>query len=144
VDYAVDAAGAAKVRDQTRAWCSGIRPHVCFRRIFLLAARSSEGPLTEPTAGVQPARRELAFMPLRSLGRGSLGFGGLGGWGDAVGGALDRGDVDALHLHHRFEGTPCPGAIGIADQPDKLAGNDLPRHAEPVFHAAALLSLGDR
>ncbi len=39
------------------------RGKVGFRRIFLLAARSSEGPLTEPTAGVQPARRELAFMP---------------------------------------------------------------------------------
>src|SRR6266571_7503546 len=37
--------------------------HGIYRRIFLLAARSSEGPLTEPTAGVQPARRELAFMP---------------------------------------------------------------------------------
>ena len=42
------------------------------------------------------------------------------------------------------EGPLCPGAIGVADQPDKLAGNDLPRHAEAVFHPAALLSLGDR
>jgi len=36
----------------------------------------------------------------RSLGQGSLGFGDLGGWGNAVGGAFDRRDVDALHLHH--------------------------------------------
>jgi predicted DNA-binding transcriptional regulator YafY len=44
----------------------------------------------------------------------------------AVGGALERGDVDALHLHHRLEGPPRAGAIGTADEPDKLTGNDLP------------------
>src|SRR5438445_12506993 len=69
---------------------------------------------------------------------------GSGGWGDAIGGALERGDVDAFHLHHRVEGASCAGAIGIADQPDELAGNDLPRNAEAVFHPAALLSLGHR
>ena len=61
-----------------------------------------------------------------------------------MGGTLDRGDVDALHFHHRLEGPSCPGVIRIADQPDKLAGNDLPRHAKAVFHPAALLSFGDR
>src|SRR5436305_5863114 len=64
------------------------------------------------------------------------------GSGDAIGGALERGDVDALHLHHRVEGAPCPGGIGIADQLDELARNDLPRNAEAVFHPAALLCLG--
>src|SRR6266568_406783 len=50
----------------TSLWQSAGRypdAHGICRRIFLLAARSSEGPLTEPTAGVQPARQELAFMP---------------------------------------------------------------------------------
>src|SRR6476661_5789559 len=50
---------------------------------------------------------------------------------------LERGDVDALHLHHRLEGPSCACPIGIADQPDKLAGYDLPRHAEAVFYPAA-------
>jgi hypothetical protein len=33
------------------------------RRIFLVAASSSEGLLTERRAAAQPWRRELAFMP---------------------------------------------------------------------------------
>ena len=33
--------------------------------------------------------------------------------------------------------------IGTADQPHKLLGNDLPRHAKAVFHPTALLGLGD-
>ena len=66
---------------------------------------------------------EVCSYPFRSLDRGSLGFGDFGGSGDAVGGAPERGDIDALHLRHRVEGALCPGAIGIADQPDKLAGN---------------------
>jgi len=66
----------------------------------------------------------------------------LDGWGDAICGTLECVDVDSLHSHHRVEGPPCAAAIGIADQPDKLAGNDLPRHTETVFHPAAFLSLG--
>src|SRR5580700_7789045 len=38
---------------------------------------------------------------------------GSGGWGDAIGGALERGDVDALHLHHRVEGASCAGRFGM-------------------------------
>jgi len=34
-----------------------------FLRVSLVAVRLGEGPLTEGTAGVQPARREQAFMP---------------------------------------------------------------------------------
>src|SRR5690349_6739978 len=64
------------------------------------------------------------------------------GSGDAIGGALERGDVDALHWHYRGEGASCPGWIGSADQLDELARNDLPRNAEAVFHPAALLRLG--
>src|SRR5271156_1662018 len=64
--------------------------------------------------------------------------------GLVVGGALNRGDVDALHWHHRLERPLCPSTIGPADRLDKLAGNDLPRHAEAVFHPPALLSFGHR
>jgi hypothetical protein len=38
---------------------------------------------------------------------------GSGGWGDAIGGALERGDVDALQLHHRVEGASCAGRFGM-------------------------------
>jgi hypothetical protein len=48
---------------------------------------------------------------------------GSGGWGGAIGGALKRGDVDALHLHHRVESASCAFGIGIADQLDELARN---------------------
>jgi len=34
-----------------------------FRRILPVNARPGEGHLTEPVADVQPARRELVFMP---------------------------------------------------------------------------------
>jgi len=34
------------------------------RRVSPVSARPAEGPLTEPIAGVQPAGRELVFMPL--------------------------------------------------------------------------------
>jgi hypothetical protein len=34
-----------------------------FRRILLVAARSGEGPLTEPSAAAQPWEREPLFMP---------------------------------------------------------------------------------
>ena len=33
------------------------------RRILPVLGRAGEGRLTEPTAGAQPARRELVFMP---------------------------------------------------------------------------------
>jgi len=36
---------------------------VGFRRIFLVAASSAEGLLTERRTAAQPWRRELAFMP---------------------------------------------------------------------------------
>src|SRR5438132_1396856 len=55
---------------------------------------------------------------------------------DAIGGALERGDIDALHLHHRAERASRPGGIGIADHLHKLARNDLPRKAEAVFDPA--------
>jgi hypothetical protein len=46
------------------------------RRIFLVAAPSSEGLLTEPTAVAQPRRQEPLFMPLgRHLSAdGPIGF----------------------------------------------------------------------
>jgi hypothetical protein len=34
-----------------------------YRRILPVSARPGKGPLTEPIAGVQPAARELVFMP---------------------------------------------------------------------------------
>jgi hypothetical protein len=39
-----------------------------------------------------------------------------------VGGPLKRGDVDALHVHQRVEGSLCTGLIGIPKQPKNLAG----------------------
>ena len=35
----------------------------CYRRMFLFAAHTGEGPLTDPTTAAQPRRRELLFMP---------------------------------------------------------------------------------
>jgi hypothetical protein len=37
---------------------------VSFRRYPVVAARSSEGLLSDYTVGIQPAQRELVFMPL--------------------------------------------------------------------------------
>jgi len=34
----------------------------CYRRMFLFAAHTGEGPLTDPTTAAQPRRRELLFM----------------------------------------------------------------------------------
>src|SRR5262249_49702563 len=65
-----------------------------------------------------------------------------GGWGDTIRGALERGDVDAPHLHHRVEDASCAGGIGAADQLDELVRNDLPRNAKAVLYPAALLRLG--
>ena len=43
------------------------------RRVSPIALRLDEGPLTERTASVQQARRELVFMPpLRSLATGPV------------------------------------------------------------------------
>ena len=36
-----------------------------YRRVSPVAVRPGEGPLTERTAGVQPAQSERVFMPLR-------------------------------------------------------------------------------
>src|SRR5712675_2057424 len=47
---------------------------------------------------------------------------GSAGWGDAIGGALERGDVDALHLHHRVEDAS--RASGMADQSGELTRNE--------------------
>ena len=38
--------------------------NVCNRRYLAVAAPSSEGLLTEPTAAAQPRRKEPLFMPL--------------------------------------------------------------------------------
>ena len=35
-----------------------------FRRVSLIAARSRDGLLSEPTAGAQPSPREPSFVPL--------------------------------------------------------------------------------
>jgi hypothetical protein len=106
------------------------------------AACPAEGGGCARLAGVRLRVQDYAstFAPTAS----TRPSGCISGLGDAVGGPLERGDVDAFHLHHRVERPPCPGGIGITDQPDKLARNDLPRHAEAVFHSAALLSLGHR
>src|SRR3954466_12409587 len=85
-----------------------------------------------------------ALMRTRALGSTGISISFSDGSGDAIGGALDRGNVDALHLPHRVEGASCAGGIGIADQPDQLARKDLPRKSEAVFHPAALFSLGHR
>jgi len=48
----------------------------CCRRVSPVAVHPGEGPLTERTAGVQPARREQVFMPQRRPlpgPRGSIG-----------------------------------------------------------------------
>ena len=41
----------------------GPGPKGCFRRNLVIAGRSGEGLLTEPTAAAQPWRWELVFMP---------------------------------------------------------------------------------
>src|SRR5215467_4621662 len=69
-----------------------------------------------------PRARTVAPLPVIWLRLPWIGD--LGRWSVSVGGALECGDVDALHLHHRVEGPPCSGAIGITDQPNKLARND--------------------
>src|ERR1700731_4441626 len=85
-----------------------------------------------------------ALMRTGALGSTGISTSFADSSGDAIGGTLERGDVDTLHLHHRIEGAPGAGGIGIPDQPDELARTDLPRNAEAVFQPAALLRLGHR
>jgi hypothetical protein len=40
-----------------------VRPNGRYRRILVVAARSGEGLLSEPTGGTQPCRRGPLFMP---------------------------------------------------------------------------------
>src|SRR6185437_12647476 len=79
---------------------------------------------------------------MRTEALGSTGMIGSpsGGSGGLIGGTLERRDVEALHLHHRGEDALRP--VGIANQPDELARNDLPRNAEAVLHPTALFRLG--
>src|ERR1700746_499667 len=74
-----------------------------------------------------------ALMRTGALGSTGMSTSFAGGSGDAIGGALKRGDVDALHWHYRGEGASGAGRIGIADQLDELARDDLPRNAKAVF-----------
>src|SRR5215468_5774927 len=60
--------------------------------IAILAAR--------PIASLRARDGAGSPCPLPVVGRGSLGFWDLGRWSGPVGGALECGDVDALHLHH--------------------------------------------
>src|SRR5580704_18512637 len=85
-----------------------------------------------------------ALMRTGALGSTGINTSFADGSGDAIGGALERGEVDTLHLPNRAERASRPRGIAIADQPDELARNDLPRNAEAVFDPAALLSLGHR
>src|SRR6516162_7023193 len=48
------------------------------RRILVIAGRSGEGPLTEPTAAARAWQREPLFMPLTVVARGEPK--GVGGW----------------------------------------------------------------
>jgi hypothetical protein len=43
----------------------GNRSNGCFRRVSPVGACSGEGRFTQATAGAQPARRELPFVPLK-------------------------------------------------------------------------------
>src|SRR3954451_4759013 len=86
-------------------------------------------------------------MRTRALGSTGMNISLLessGGSADAIGGALERRDVEALHVHHRLEGAPGAGAIGVAEQCDELARHDLPRNTEAIFYPAALLGFGHR
>ena len=52
--------------DRSRRRAGGGRANVRSRRVSPVAPRPREGPLTEPTAGVQPWPRERVILPLSS------------------------------------------------------------------------------
>src|ERR1700722_18896708 len=66
---------------------------------------------------------------------------GSGGLDEAIGGTLERGDVDPLHPHHRVESALGSGGIGAADEPRKLPRHNLPGEAIAILDPAALLGL---
>jgi hypothetical protein len=68
--------------------------------------------------------RLSAQVELGSTGINTPFADGSGGWGDAIGGALERGDVDALHLYHRVEDASRASGIGMADQSGELTRNE--------------------
>ena len=55
------------------------RDNGCLRRVSLIPVRPCEGRLTEPTAAIQPWRRELAFMPHTCRSQYPSGLAQLGG-----------------------------------------------------------------
>jgi two-component system response regulator (stage 0 sporulation protein F) len=57
---------------------------------------------------------------------------------NAVGGALQRSDVDLDHRHHRLEGPLRPARVGVGQQLGEPSRHDLPREAELVLEPAAL------
>src|SRR4051812_30115854 len=83
---------------------------------------SSSGP---PGAWITPSS-EMKIAPV------SLRIGGLAGER-----GFDLGDVDFLHVHHRFERSLGGGAVGIVHCLEQDPRRDLPREAPLVLAPAA-------
>src|SRR5439155_17903576 len=61
-----------------------------------------------------------------------------------LGRALERDDVELLHLEHGFHHAPGLGAVRVGKEPVQHRRHNLPRETVAVLHPATLFGLGNR